>query len=76
MNTKSIEDLLSTKTVMQNLLLLLKYEQIKDNLINLEYLLGIIKNITNIKYNWHVHHMINSAKDKDKDKEKEKHKGK
>lgn len=68
MNTEGIEERLRGNTLLQNLMGLLTHEHIRDNLINLEYLLGIVKNVTVIRFNYHVHMLLNKEK---KDREKD-----
>lgn len=64
MDVSGIWNVLDENTLLQNLIGLFKYENIKDNLINMEYLLGIIKNVTVIKFNYHVHTLVTKEKEK------------
>lgn len=70
MDTSGIEAPLRQNTMLQNLLDLLQHAQIKEEPLNLDFLLQVANRATTIKFNYHIHNLVLSM-DKGRDRSKD-----
>lgn len=68
MDTGQIKKQLDENTLLQNLMNLLQYRNIKEEPLNLAFLIDIINNVTSIKFNYHIHQLVTGKNKKENEK--------